>query len=150
MPFVVLVVVWTASFARADRPLKVGPYSLNQMTFTTIDSGQHSEIDEPREVVVRTAKEWTALWKEHGAQKPAPKIDFARSMVVGVFLGSRPTGGYAVDITRIERDGKNLVVIYRERRPDPQAMVAQIITTPFHLVQVNRHDGQVRFQRPQR
>jgi hypothetical protein len=29
-------------------------------------------------------------------------------------------------------------------------MVAQIITTPFHLVQVNRHDGQVRFQRPQR
>lgn len=144
IPFVVLFMAGTACFAGADR---VGPDSRNQMTLTTIDGGQHSGIDEPRDVTVRSAADWTALWKEHGAQKPLPKIDFARSIVLGVFLGSRPTGGYGVDITRVERDGKDLVVIYRERKPDPQAMVAQIITTPFHLVQVNRHDGQVRFRR---
>ena len=38
-------------------------------------------------------------------------------------------------------------MIYRESKPDPKMMVTQMITSPFHLVRIDRHDGPVRFRR---
>lgn len=101
------------------------------VTFTTLAQGSSSQILEPREVVVRSAAEWQTLWKEHSAEPP-PTIDFSRSIVVGVFVGSRPTTGYQVDITAVKGDGGLAVVEYRERRPAPGALVAQVLTSPFH------------------
>lgn len=118
-----------------------------QMPFTTLARGDQSQVEEPRQAVARTPAEWTALWKAHaGAEKPPP-VDFSSSMVVGVFLGTRPTAGHSVEITRIEQQGADLVVIYREQRPAPSDMVAQVLTAPFVLVRTAPHAGSVRFQR---
>ena len=35
-----------------------------------------------------------------------PKVDFATEMVVGVFLGSRPSAGFAVEILAVEEQGR--------------------------------------------
>jgi hypothetical protein len=115
--------------------------------FTTIDRGQQSNIDEPRQVIVRTAAEWTALWKQHAGDHPRPTVDFSTSTVVGVFLGSRPTGGYDVEVTGIEKDGSDLIVTWREQRPDRGAMLSQVLTMPFHLVSTDKHTGQVKFKK---
>jgi hypothetical protein len=71
-------------------------------------------------------------------------------MVVGVFLGSRMTGGFDVQITGAEVDGGALVVRYTETTPAPGAMLAQVITAPFHLVSVEKFDGPVRFERTEK
>jgi len=118
------------------------------MPITTIAAGGVSNIMEPREVVVKTAVEWEKLWREHSFDNVArPSVDFAKSMVVGVFLGSRNTGGYDVTITGVEQAQGGLVVRYTEKAPARGAMVAQVITAPFHLVSVPRFDGAVRFER---
>ena len=116
------------------------------MKFATVQRGDLSGIEERREAVIRTAAEWASLWKQHQPDQKPPAIDFTRSMVAGVFLGSRPTGGYALEVTAVERDGADLVVIYREGKPDPKMMVTQMITSPFHLVRIDRHAGPVRFR----
>ncbi len=117
------------------------------LPFTTIARGDHSAIEEPRELVVRTAAEWSALWKRHAGDAKAPAVDFARAMVIAVFAGSRPTAGYNVEITRVEKQADAVVVIYRERRPTPDEMVAQVLTAPFHIVQTSPESGPVRFQK---
>ena len=117
------------------------------MKFTSIDRGQNSAIEESREVVIRSAKEWTTLWKQVGTGRALPKVDFARSMVVGVFLGTRPTGGYTVEITGVQAEGKYLVVSYQERKPGPDELAAQVITSPYDLALVDRHEGTVRFKK---
>jgi hypothetical protein len=117
------------------------------VAFKPLERGQQSNIESAREVVVRTAAEWTALWKEHAADRPRPAVDFTRSMVVGVFLGSRPTGGHSVDITRIDREGTALVVTYRERRPAAADIVTQVITMPYDLVTIEPFSGPIRFVR---
>jgi len=119
--------------------------SAQPLTFKTIERGGQSGIETAREVVARTEAEWTALWKEHAPGRKRPPIDFTSSMVVGVFLGSRPTGGFDVEVTRIERQGTDLVVSYRERKPDPSDIVTQIITMPYHLVTTERSAAPVRF-----
>jgi len=115
------------------------------LPMTTVAQGTMSSIDQPLQVVIRSQAEWEGLWKRHGAGQPAPAVDFRLVMVVGVFLGSRPTAGYKVDIVEIRKTPDGIVVEYREGKPAPDRMVAQIITAPFHLVSCDRQDGAVTF-----
>ena len=117
------------------------------ISFTAIAGGTVSGIDEPRQVVVRTTDEWQAVWKEHNGRTPAPPVDFSAATVVGVFLGSRCTAGFEVEVTALKKEGDVLVVEYVERTPRPGSFVAQIITTPFHLVSVARNEGEVQFRK---
>ena len=117
------------------------------LLFTAIAGGTMSGIDEPRQVVVRTTDEWQAVWEEHDRRAPAPPVDFSASTVVGLFLGSRRTAGFEIEITAVKQEGHVLVVEYVERTPRPGSFVAQIITSPFHLVSVARNEGEVQFRK---
>ena len=107
--------------------------------FTTIDRGTQSGIREPLHAVVRTLDDWAALWRRHGTGTP-PRIDFAADMVVAVFAGARPTGGYTVEIIEVVLAERELRVGYRERTPPPGALVTQALTAPFHIVRLPRSD----------
>jgi hypothetical protein len=121
--------------------------TVSPVTFTTISQSDQSTIEDKREVTVRTAAEWKKLWQEHLPGQPVPSVDFSKSMVVGVFAGSRATGGYQVAITTIERDGASLVVTWRESQPGRRDIVTQMLTFPHHLVRLERVDGTVKFQK---
>ena len=105
--------------------------------FTSVAQGTRSQIQEPRQVVVRTAAEWQTLWTAHDSAA-APDVDFSSAIVVGVFLGTRPTAGFSVRITAVTAKDGSAVVEYVEGRPRPGGMTAQVITSPFHLVTVPR------------
>jgi hypothetical protein len=113
----------------------------------TLNRDQSSGVDEARQVVVRSADEWAKVWREHAGDKPAPTVDFAHRMVVAVFLGSRPSAGYAVEIVGTRPDGAGLVVEWRERAPERGTVAAQIMTAPAHLVSVAKVTGTVRFEK---
>ena len=113
----------------------------------TVGKGAMSAIDEPRRVTVRSAADWGALWKENGASAPLPAVDFSREVVVGVFLGSRPTGGYGVEIVRAVGNGGALIVEYVEAAPSRDAVTAQILTAPYHLAAMPKHDGEITFKK---
>jgi len=116
-----------------------------------IEQGIQSLVEESRQVSAATPAEWQALWSAHAADRPQPSVDLARELVVAVFLGSRPTAGFGVEVVEATSapDGA-LVVRYRERRPGRDTITAQVITSPFHIVAVPRPSGQpptVRFER---
>ncbi|HXT72098.1 MAG TPA: protease complex subunit PrcB family protein [Vicinamibacterales bacterium] len=117
---------------------------LQAIPFTTVAGGTASQIDEPRRVIVRTAEEFQALWKTHSSA-PLPKVDFTQSIVVGVFLGTRPTTGYGVAVTGVRRQGKSAIVEWQEFLPDKTKMLAQMLTSPFHLVAIPRDSAPVEF-----
>jgi hypothetical protein len=114
---------------------------------TSVAQGANSGIDDTREVVVRSRTEWDALWKSHAGAQPAPSVDFSQELVAGVFLGTRPTGGFRVDITGYRPDGSALIIEYVERVPAPDGIVTQVLTSPFHIVKLPRFDGPVRFRK---
>ena len=111
----------------------------------TIARGGLSGIERPREVVIRNDADWRALWRQHASDEPLPPVDFSTRTVVAVFLGSRTTAGYAVEIVRIDREKAAATVHVRESRPQPDQMVAQVITSPFHIVSAPRLPEHVAF-----
>lgn len=116
-----------------------------QVAFTNVAKGDSSGQQLAKQVVVRTAAEWKALWKDHAPIEKMPSIDFTQSMVVGIFLGSKPSAGHDVEIVGVRMQEKDLVVEYVQKQPARGTMAAQILTEPYHLVSVARHAGTVQF-----
>ena len=116
-----------------------------QVPFTSIAKGDASGQQTARQVTVRTDAEWQSLWKDHAPTAKAPRVDFAREMVAGIFLGTKPSTGHDVEILGVRAQENDLVVEYVQTQPGRGTMSAQILTEPFHLVTVPKHTGTVRF-----
>jgi hypothetical protein len=124
------------------------------MTFATgvlaavlVTAALSAAVQGPGWITVRTAAEWQALWKQHASEGTPPTVDFNQSTVVAVFLGSRPTTGFAVEITAAKTEGTRTIVEYLERQPPRDAIVAEVLTSPFHIVRLPRTAGPVEFRR---
>ncbi len=113
----------------------------------TVARESSSGVDEARQAVVNTAAEWTALWREHAGNRPPPGVDFKTRTVLAVFVGSRPSAGYAVEIVGTRSDAAGLVVEWRERAPERGMVAAQVMTAPGHIVSVPKVTGPVRFEK---
>ncbi|HSL23822.1 MAG TPA: protease complex subunit PrcB family protein [Vicinamibacterales bacterium] len=111
----------------------------------TVARGTLSGIEEPRQAVVQSREDWEALWRAHAPGQIPPEVDFTRRTVLAVFLGSKMTAGFDVEITEIETRPAGATVRYRERAPAPDEMTAQVITSPFHIISVPRVAGEVTF-----
>ncbi|MEO5742210.1 MAG: protease complex subunit PrcB family protein, partial [Vicinamibacterales bacterium] len=97
-----------------------------QPSFRTIAKGDMSGQQEAKQVTVRTAAEWKALWKDHNPTEKMPNVDFSRDMVVGIFLGTKPSAGNEVEIVGVRTQEKDLVVEYVQKQPARGTMAAQI------------------------
>ena len=111
-----------------------------------LDKGDQSNVDDAKQVTARTTAEWNTLWRQHSPDRDQPRVDLGRDMVLGVFLGSRTTAGFSVEIVSALVEQGILVVRFRETRPQSDRIVAQVITSPYHLVAVPRHSGDVKFE----
>ena len=52
--------------------------------------------------------------------------------------GPKPTSGYAISIARAVQDGSEVAVEVSTLEPEPGAMTAQVLTSPYHLVLAER------------
>ena len=57
--------------------------------------------------------------------------------VAALFAGSRPTGGYHVQIERVTAEDDRLRIRYRVLGPDPGLIVTQALTSPYVVVLVD-------------
>ncbi|HXI23218.1 MAG TPA: protease complex subunit PrcB family protein, partial [Pyrinomonadaceae bacterium] len=80
--------------------------------------------------VFRDAETYAAL-RGQATNLPELKADFFKSnLVIAAFLGERNTGGYSIATVQ-EPNGKIRIA---EKAPPKDAIVAQMITSPFKLV----------------
>jgi hypothetical protein len=125
----------SAAIMQGEKPLRI------------LDKGEQSNMDDSRQAVVRSPDEWQALWRLHAPDRPQPAVDFSREMVAAVFLGTRPTAGFSIEILDWREESGALVVRYRETRPAKGLLTAQVITSAYAIVALPRRDGAVRFER---
>ena len=113
----------------------------------SIDKGAMSQLSAARQVAVSDGEAWAALWREHAPARPLPDVDFSREIVVGVFLGTRSSAGFTVEIVGYHEEGGRIVVEYRETTPSRGAITAQVIVSPYHLVALPKRTGAVTFEK---
>ena len=109
---------------------------------------------EPGGMVFRDKVSWEIFWDNHclaisagGGKVAAPEVDFSSQMLVGVFSGEKPTGGYGIAIQRILESPKTVIVEYLEKSPAPDAIVTMAVTYPCHIVSLSRSEKNVVFKK---
>lgn len=129
------------------------PSQGNGVKFTILKVGanplQQGFQPQPQAFVFRNQPAWTKFWQNNPV--PAPSVNFTREMVIAVTTGSRPTGGYSVQIDRIERSSpspqnKGWVIHYTETTPAQNCVVIQQATTPTAFVLTQNSNALVTLQ----
>lgn len=95
---------------------------------------------------IETQQEWEAVWHALSTM-PVPPIDFAKTQLLAVFLGPRPTGGYSIEFVETKRAARQLIVRWREHTPTPGITPPQAATAPYAIKAVPRVDVPVRFEK---
>ncbi|MFN3266657.1 MAG: protease complex subunit PrcB family protein, partial [Deinococcales bacterium] len=92
-------------------------------------------------------QEWLETWKMiSGNQIPmpsAPVVDFSKKRMVTIFLGQRPTGGFGLEYKSAALEGSTLKLVMETTSPAPGRLVAQVITSPYVVLEVTNTDFNV-------
>jgi uncharacterized membrane protein len=114
------------------------------MSVTTIARGDASRVTEPRRILARTDGEWRALWAIHaGPETAAPPVDLSRVVVAAAFAGEQPSAGYCIEISAADHADRGTRLAVIARGPARDEAAAAILTSPFHIVAVDRAAGEV-------
>jgi hypothetical protein len=97
----------------------------------------YAALDAPANVVEKMANE--ALAKALKVKE----IDWKKQMLIVVTGGSKPTGGYSVQVTGLKKKDKTLTVAWTVNKP--KGFVTQAFTHPGVVVLVPAHEGKVEF-----
>lgn len=123
------------------------------------DDGKRREIVSGRngpaaagEIVAKSAGEWQEKWAATGATQSTPDVsavDFSTEVVVGIFAGEKPTGGWRIDPdVNVRIQGRFAAVSYEVVGPGEGCLTTQAITSPYLVLAVKGE--QVRFERSER
>ena len=100
----------------------------------------NSSFDRPARTVIRDRESWQVAWATLYIGMPPivapPTIDFSRSTVVLAALGTRPSGGYDITISRVARDAGVLYVQVTSTSPGDKCGVTLALTQPVDVVVV--------------
>lgn len=127
----------------------VGAHAGETLPMRNLSKGGFSGITELQQVVIKEEKAWQEFWTKHSVDaksaKKIPKVNFDKEMVVAVALGQQRTGGYLVEILRIEKEADKLKITIKRRAPPPDGILLQTVTSPFHCVAVAKCDLKPQF-----
>jgi hypothetical protein len=128
-----------------------GPQDKDEsVSFTTIDKGTISGFTVPLQMFISSQKEWVEIWTtRQGSATPKrghPAVDFDRDVVIVAALGTKDSGGYSLEITRIVRTKDDIQIFIRRAAPPDGAKAATVSTSPFVLARMKKPDRMVTFR----
>ena len=108
-----------------------------EVTFETVEMQ-----NAPNDIQATVQQKWL--------EKSTFTIPSGEELYIIITRGEMPTGGYSVNIERIEKIDNELVVSYYYTDPKKDDMVTQAITKPFVIAKVDMTNARVNFKEIQK
>lgn len=144
---VFLAVSAAVYFAISKSGKSEGQSVTGDLSFETINKGIYSGHNQKNNYVIVGNKDFEDLWNKVYyktiSKPPLPQIDFSKYMVLAVFEGVKNTGGYDIQIFKINQNAGYLDILVKEISPGPSCFTTQAFTSPFHIVKVEKMNSEV-------
>lgn len=112
-----------------------------EIEFSNVAKGFYGTREEKGNLVIHSEAELTSNIDTAGLLG----IDFSKEMAIAVFSGTKPTGGYSVEITKVVETDTEIVVTAVETSPGESCVVTQALTSPYSIVKIQKIDKKVAF-----
>ena len=121
--------------------------ALTPNQYVEILSGSHSNFEKKSFITIESIEKLDSIYatlnKTRTPKYKTPKVNFDKEIVVGLFMGTKSSGGYAIKIDHIQSDGNYTAVFINETKPT--GMATSVITQPFYLARINKPTKPIRF-----
>ena len=146
---IALVLFTGISFGTPSRPV---PPDIN-LGFETIAKGHASGIAERVFYSIYNSNDWEDIWLKMNSnileQRELPEVDFDKYIVIAMFQGSKSSGGYDIEATKVVETNytlNNVVrVTVKETFPGNDCQVTTIITSPYHIIKIPKTGKDINF-----
>jgi hypothetical protein len=102
--------------------------------FTILYSSQYQGLEMESTLVVSNQADLVTLFLSIGKTE-IPAVDFKKSQVVALFLGTRNTGGFQISVASVaEENGK--VIVYKKIEKSDSKRVTMALTNPFVVAEI--------------
>jgi hypothetical protein len=102
--------------------------------FTILYSSQYQGREMESTLVVSNQSDLVTLFLSLGKSE-IPAVDFKKSQVVALFLGTRNTGGFQISVASVaEENGK--VIVYKKIEKSDSKRVTMALTNPFVVAEI--------------
>lgn len=118
-------------------------FRAQDIAYEVVEIGTVSPITDQKNFVIVSLEEWRDLWLHVHEDRiaPMPAIDFSRYVVLALFQGERPSGGYALEVDSVRDIGGSLIVAVSDVEPGQGCTVANEKTAPFTFVVTQKFSG---------
>jgi hypothetical protein len=141
------------SQAAANAPTQAKIYSI---PFQTLAIGATSGCARPARLLIQNEKEWQRVWGIHAqgvAAQPEskatlPGIDWSRQAVVTLLMGEldgATNTTASIEIAQVVQTPLDIVVFYRETRPEQQSVTNLTRVRPVHFALIDKPSTPLRF-----
>jgi hypothetical protein len=117
--------------------------------YETIANEYYGGISGKNTYVVSNEDDWRGLWSmAYANQVPEPElpaVDFEKEMVIAVFAGEFPSGGYEVKIDRLDEYDDVIIITFVITSPGAACGNTEALTQPFHIAKIKKTDKEISF-----
>lgn len=137
----------TALYVQQTIPTDEGAYTppATDLVWEVVASGSQAVSGEtPSFQFIASEAQLVEAWnRAYGTRltlPPLPEADFRRETLLAVFLATKPTGGYGLEVQGVSLEDGDVYVDIVETEPAAGAITTQALTTPWLLLRVLRGD----------
>ncbi len=145
------MLLYACHHGRTGSSQEAATEGMPQAALITLAKGYYSGIHESKDIAIRTRDEWEELWeKVHdntGTLPPLPDVDFTSHTILAAFTGTKPSGGFGIEIQGLTKCDGQLTAIVVATSPEPGEMVTTALTSPFHIVKAPITGKEIEFVR---
>jgi hypothetical protein len=87
------------------------------------------------ERIIESPDDFARAYQALVGRRP-PEVDFDANVVVALYMGKRPTGGYVIEVERVREVGDAIEVRAVATQPGSGCITTQAITAPYQLVRI--------------
>jgi len=124
------------------------PEKAENTPFKMLLEGSHSNIQKREYTIIKNSLELGRIFGTINSTRrpgfPIPEIDFSKNVVVGLFMGSKGSGGHSIAIDHVDYNEAETVVYYIEKHPS--GMATSVMTQPFYLAKISKTANPIRFE----
>lgn len=134
-----------SSIPAATNPTMTNTPVPQPATFRTVANGSNAAIESPSVLLAGSQAAFESIWRSaYGRQTPLPTTPLLGSQTaVGIFLGTRATGGYGVQVDSVTPQGSRLDVRVTVHAPGKGSITTQAITSPWVIFSVSGRYSEV-------
>ncbi|WP_229839034.1 protease complex subunit PrcB family protein [Deinococcus piscis] len=132
----------------AATPATPAPTPGGTMNYSVLDKGNNAAASGPTVQVATTAAQAEALYGlAYGRQSSRPSAPSLNGKtLVGIFMGTRSTGGYSLEVQAVDVAGGRVTVQVLEKAPAADMLTTQALTSPWVIVELQGRYSDVQVQ----